>query len=122
MKKEVGVAFDPTTVGKKDNIAESVLRRSNAMMLDRYTPLCVYDDGNCCFCAVALALFGTGATKCRAGSAYTECIVLMQDEVAKAINRPVSVCVLASHETTYSTHSIKSGSCLGCHCTACINT
>ena len=49
------------------------------------------------------------ATKCRAGSsagAYTECIVLMQDEVVKATNRPVSVCVLASHETTYTIYQV----------------
>ena len=36
MEKEVGIDFDPTTVVKKDNIAEAVLRRYQAVMLDRY--------------------------------------------------------------------------------------
>ena len=37
---------------------------------------------------------------------YVECIVLMQDEVAKATNCLVSVCVLASHETTYTIYQV----------------
>lgn len=52
-------SFDPTTVGKVDDIASAVLLKFQAALLDRYVPLQSNGDGNCCFRSVALGIYGT---------------------------------------------------------------
>jgi len=57
-EKQLDVNFDSTTVGTVDDNAEAVLRKYQAIMLEQYVPLRAYGDGNCCFRAVALGMYG----------------------------------------------------------------
>lgn len=58
-ESKLDVNFDVTTVGIIDDNAVAVLRKFQPVMLERYVPLRAYGDGNCCFRAVALGMFGT---------------------------------------------------------------
>jgi len=59
LEHEVEPDFDISNVGYIDGIAVSVLRNYQQTMLAKYTPFQTYGDGNCCFRAVALSIFGT---------------------------------------------------------------
>jgi hypothetical protein len=47
------------SIGQIDKTAASLLDRHSSDMLKKYSPRSVYGDGNCCYRAAALALFGT---------------------------------------------------------------
>jgi len=51
--------FNVLSVDRKDAVAVSVLRHYHASKLNLYKPIGVYGDGNSCYRAVAIRLFGS---------------------------------------------------------------
>jgi hypothetical protein len=58
---KVHPTFDIASVGVVDAVAASLLKTYDRTMLQRFIRLATFGDGNCCYRAMALRLFGNAS-------------------------------------------------------------